>query len=144
MVKARVTLNTLYRAATRRARDSNPSVSRRFKFFGGVPGQILEAWFDRRFELVISPQITDEYFRVAEIVRARYAEGDAEPILVLLAQNSVLVDVIPLAETVCRDPDDDKFLACALAAGGALVVSGDGGLRAVSGYRGRDTQRICR
>lgn len=36
---------------------------------------------------------------------------------------------------MCSDPDDDKFLACAVAAGAAYAVSGDRGLLAASPYR---------
>jgi predicted nucleic acid-binding protein len=41
----------------------------------------------------------------------------------------------PLPETVCEDPDDDKFLACALASASTVVISGDKHLLKVSGYR---------
>jgi uncharacterized protein len=37
---------------------------------------------------------------------------------------------------VCTDADDDKFLACALAAGISVIVSGDKRLSAVSGWNG--------
>ncbi len=40
-----------------------------------------------------------------------------------------------LAEAVSRDHDDDKFLACALAGNTGIVVSGDGDLLAIAGYR---------
>jgi predicted nucleic acid-binding protein len=42
---------------------------------------------------------------------------------------------------ICTDPDDDKFLACALASGAATIVSGDKHLVAVSGYRGIEVLR---
>lgn len=29
-------------------------------FFAGVPGRVLEAWADGKFELVLSPSIFDE------------------------------------------------------------------------------------
>lgn len=35
-------------------------------FFGGVPGDLLEAWGQEAFELVASPKIIDEYFRTLE------------------------------------------------------------------------------
>jgi len=41
-----------------------------------------------------------------------------------------------LPEPVSKDPDDDKFLACALAGNAATVVSGDSDLLKVSGYCG--------
>ena len=56
--------------------------------------------------------------------------------LTLLAIHSELVDAPDLPEPVCEDPDDDKFLACALAAGVEVVVSGDRHLLRVSGWSG--------
>ena len=41
-----------------------------------------------------------------------------------------------LGEPVCDDPDDDKFIACALAGKSKLIVSGDKHLLKVSGFRG--------
>jgi uncharacterized protein len=40
-----------------------------------------------------------------------------------------------LSEQVCSDPDDDKFLACAIACGNKLIVSGDKHLLKVSGFQ---------
>lgn len=37
-----------------------------------------------------------------------------------------------LAEPICRDPQDDKFIACALAVDAEVIVSGDKDLLAVS------------
>jgi predicted nucleic acid-binding protein len=41
-----------------------------------------------------------------------------------------------LAEPVSRDPDDDKFLACALAASAPVVVSGDRDLQTLGSWQG--------
>jgi predicted nucleic acid-binding protein len=41
-----------------------------------------------------------------------------------------------LPESVCDDPDDDKFIACAVSAGVGIIVSGDRHLLQVSGYQG--------
>jgi predicted nucleic acid-binding protein len=41
-----------------------------------------------------------------------------------------------LPESLCEDPDDDKFIACALAGRCRVIVSGDGHLLKVSGFRG--------
>jgi putative PIN family toxin of toxin-antitoxin system len=42
------------------------------------------------------------------------------------------------AETkgICRDPDDDKIIACAVAGGAKYIVSGDKDLLDLSKYRG--------
>ncbi|WP_396216981.1 PIN domain-containing protein, partial [Gemmatimonas sp.] len=47
----------------------------------------------------------------------------------------LLVDAPPLDERVSEDPDDEMFLAAALAANARLIVSGDKHLLRVSGWR---------
>ncbi|MDO3377132.1 hypothetical protein M3027_03240 [Geoalkalibacter halelectricus] len=42
----------------------------------------------------------------------------------------------PLCEAVSADPDNDKFIACALSSGSKLIVSGDKHLLDVRGFRG--------
>jgi predicted nucleic acid-binding protein len=37
---------------------------------------------------------------------------------------------------VCRDPDDDRVLECALAAGAKVIVSGDRDLLDLGAFRG--------
>ena len=103
-------------------------------FFGGVPGRILAAWREGRFELAVSPDIADEYARVGERLAQRFAGVDVQVILDLIVRNAEVVPSTALPEPVCDDPDDDKFLACALAARADLIVSGDKKLLAVSGY----------
>ena len=50
-----------------------------------------------------------------------------------------LADILepqPLSAPVCRDPDDDHVLACALAARATLIVSGDKDLLDLHPYQG--------
>ena len=104
-------------------------------FFGGAPGNILHAWQAGQITLAVSPEIIEEYIATAEVLSARYESIPLEPILALIAKHSELWQSPPFAEQVSSDPDDDKFLACALASGAECVVSGDKALRRVSGYR---------
>jgi predicted nucleic acid-binding protein len=61
----------------------------------------------------------------------------SEAFAALLVVNSEIVDApAHLPEQVCTDADDDKFLACALAARISVIVSGDKRLRAESGWNG--------
>jgi predicted nucleic acid-binding protein len=48
---------------------------------------------------------------------------------------SIIFFVPQLTGIVCEDPDDDKFLTCALASGTNLVVSGDRRLLTASGRK---------
>lgn len=104
-------------------------------FFSGPPFQILQALRDRKIQLVVSPEILDEYRRVGEILAGQHPAIDLEPVLGFVVQNAVVFSAPPLSERICDDPDDDKFLACALASGSNLVVSGDRHLLKVSGHQ---------
>ena len=104
-------------------------------FFGGPPGRVLAAWRDGMIEVVVSHEIIEEYVRVGDELSARFPAVDLGPALDLVAACATMVAAPPLPEPVCSDPDDDKFLACAAAAGATYVVSGDRGLLAASPYR---------
>jgi predicted nucleic acid-binding protein len=47
-----------------------------------------------------------------------------------------MVAAMPLTDPVCTDPDDDKFLACAVASKAKVICSGDKALLKTTGYRG--------
>jgi uncharacterized protein len=104
-------------------------------FFSGPPYQILKAWRDGKIQLAISPAIFEEYHRVGEILAEDHPSIDLKPVLDYLLLNAEVYTAPPLLEAVCEDPDDDKFLACALASESTVVVSGDKHLLNVSHYR---------
>ena len=60
---------------------------------------------------------------------------DLRLILELVTSKAELVRAKSLSEPVCVDPDDDKFLACALKSKCKVIVSGDKHLLHVSGLR---------
>lgn len=110
-------------------------------FFAGPPYQILDAWRYGRLQLIISADILDEYQRVSKTLTKEYPQVDVAPIMKLLAVEAEMISPLRLPERVCQDPEDDKFLACALAAKTGIVISGDKHLLRVSGYRGIEVIR---
>ena len=110
-------------------------------FFGGLPRRILEAWRDGGLEVVFSPQILAEYQRVGERLGERFEGVDLHPFLQLLGIHGRLQDAPGLEGPVTDDPDDDKFFACAYAAGVKIIVSGDDHLLRVSGWKGIEVLR---
>ena len=104
-------------------------------FWAGPCYDILTAWRDGRFRLLLTTAILDEYIRVAARLSREFPGVDAAGFIGLLVCEAGFCDAVALPERVCSDPDDDKFIECALAAGG-MVISGDKHLLAVSGYRG--------
>lgn len=105
-------------------------------FFSGPPHQILKIWRDGKIEIVLSEAILEEYHRVGEELAVQFPAVEITPIMELLAVEADLVEASSLAERVCQDPHDDKFLACALSGGVEVIVSGDKHLLDVSGYKG--------
>ena len=111
--------------------------------FGGTPGRILTVWANGGFALVVSPEILDEYRRVGTELAAGWApmERALDALLAVAAVHAIVVNAPPLAAGVCEDPDDDKFLAAALAGEAPVVVSGDKHLLRVSGWQAIEVLR---
>jgi len=105
-------------------------------FFAGPPSLILQAWRDGKVRLIVSPEILEEYQRVGEEMSGGFPSIDIQPILDLLTISAEVISSPFLSEPVCKDPDDDKFLACAISSKCKLVISGDKQLLAVSGFKG--------
>jgi putative PIN family toxin of toxin-antitoxin system len=105
-------------------------------FFGGVPGRILAAWSDERFDMLASVDILTEYRRVVARLESRFPKVAAQPLLDLIMRECRLVDPVPVPASACSDPDDLKFLGCALAGGARCIVSGDRALLHASGFEG--------
>ena len=105
-------------------------------FFRGPPYQALEAWRDGVIQLVVSEKILEEYLRVGEILSKQFSKIRLNPILELLTIEAEIVADFKLPAPVCIDPEDDKFLECAIAGKVDVLVSGDKHLLNVSGYCG--------
>lgn len=101
----------------------------------GPPHALLAKARDGAVDLVLSPALIDELVDV--IARPKFTDilaRTSQTPARILAELRSLVDVVaapPLPRPICRDPDDDAVLACALAARADLIVSGDDDLRAL-------------
>jgi putative PIN family toxin of toxin-antitoxin system len=105
-------------------------------FFGGRPYRVLESWRAGKVEIAVSEGILEEYRSVGDRLSREFPGVEVGPFLELLSINAKVYSVPDLPSRVCQDPDDDKFLACALASGAKVIISGDQALQKVSGYAG--------
>jgi putative PIN family toxin of toxin-antitoxin system len=84
---------------------------------------VLDLWANDRIELVVSPSIMEEYERILARMDRKMPER-ADFWRLFIAQYSTIVEA-PSAFRICRDPKDDMFLDCAVAAVAKYVISGD-------------------
>ena len=57
-------------------------------FFSGPPAGILRAWSQGKFQLVLSPEILDEYKRVSAELAVKFPDIDIQRILDLIVVHS--------------------------------------------------------
>ena len=105
-------------------------------FFGGVPFEVLSAWHNGDFELVVSEAVMAEYREIAVRMKAKFPSIEPEIWMRYIEDHATMVSAAPLATQVCEDADDDVFLACAAAASAKIVCSGDKHLLACNGWNG--------
>ncbi|VEN74763.1 putative toxin-antitoxin system toxin component, PIN family [Candidatus Desulfarcum epimagneticum] len=105
-------------------------------FFSGPPSRILKEWRNKRFEIALCEKILSEYQRVADELSHKYPQIDTAPIIEWVADHGQLIDTEGVDISVCEDPDDDKFIECAIAGKCDIIVSGDKHLLKLAGYKG--------
>jgi putative PIN family toxin of toxin-antitoxin system len=107
----------------------------------GIPAQVMDAWRDRRYVLVISPAIIAEMRSTLNYPRIRrkynITDEDVEGLIVLIQHDALLVPgEADVAGAIPADPTDEKILACALDSRADLVVSGNLHLLDLVQYQG--------
>ena len=105
-------------------------------FFTGPPHQILKAWRDGQVQILISPEILEEYSRVGSNLASRFKGVDLEPFLELMTIHSEMITPPALPLVTQEDPSDDKFLECAVAGNATAIVSGDKHMLKLYKFRG--------
>jgi len=115
--------------------DTNVFIS---SFFGGNPRKIVDLWKSGQVTLCLSKPIIDEYVAVLQRL-GLHNERELSELLSLLAHGfHVLFSArTPTLHVVEEDPDDDKFIECAVALKADFVISGDKALTAIQDYMGR-------
>jgi len=119
---------------TRVVVDTNIFVS---SFFGGNPRKIIEYWKSGQIVLCLSRPILDEYVDVLRRMGLQ-DEHELEELLSLFANgfHTLFTAKTPKLTIVEKDPDDDKFIECAVALNSKYIISGDKALREVKDYMG--------
>jgi putative PIN family toxin of toxin-antitoxin system len=106
----------------------------------GFPGRLIEFAVDKEIELFTSRTLLDEL--AATLAKKKLAKPvlatrlTADQMLRNYQRLATRVTARQLARQISRDADDDAVLACALAAGADLIVSGDDDLLVLKHFQG--------
>ncbi len=113
--------------------DTNVLISGLF-WPSGPPRTLLEKWLVGKVSVLASQEIIDEYRAVVR----RLSQKRSMDVTRLLERLLMLVDYVmvsPLPAQICDDPDDDKFIAAAVAGRVKYIVTGDRALLRVKRFR---------
>lgn len=85
----------------------------------------------RCYAVAVSAEVFAEYEATAAEFQPRFPDGNSAGSLAWLRLKAKWVEPAPLGKRRSRDPKDDPFLACALAAKAGFVVTRDDDLLAL-------------
>lgn len=112
--------------------DTNVFIS---SFFGGIPRQIIDCWKKGTITLCFSQPIIEEYIEVLNRLGLKN-KNEVQNLTKLFAEgyNSIFTARTPDLEVVEDDPDDNKFIECAVALDCKIIISGDKHLQNIKKY----------
>jgi putative PIN family toxin of toxin-antitoxin system len=112
--------------------DTNIFIS---SFFGGVPREIIDLWKTGKITICLSQEIIEEYIEVLNRLGLKN-KSEIFELTKLFAEgyNSIFTTKTPRLQIVEDDPDDNKFLECAVALDCKVIISGDKHLKNIKKY----------
>ncbi len=112
--------------------DTNIFVS---SFFGGKPRKIIDLWKEGKITLCLSKDILNEYIEVLHRIGLQ-DEVELEELLSLFTKsfNILFTTKTPRINVVKDDPDDDKFIECAVALKAEVIITGDKAIEVIGEY----------
>ncbi len=115
--------------------DTNVFISGIF-WEGNFCSQIIDKWKHKKFELISSIEILDEFVRTLRNFKIQMPEDMIEEWRNLIIRNSIIVEPTIKLNVVKKDPDDNKFLEAALTGKALLIISQDKHLLKLEEYQG--------
>ena len=103
--------------------DTNVFIS---SFFGGNPRKIIDLWKQDGIKLCLSQAIVEEYIEV--LLRLGLKDkSEIKELLNLFSNrgNTIFTCATTPVSLIIEDPDDNKFVECAVALDAKYIISGD-------------------
>ena len=104
--------------------------------FVGISNKLVDLWQKEEFKFLLSKEILDEYIKVLHYPKFELKEFEiGEIIKKELIPYITPVKVKKIAKIIKEDPDDNKFLACAIYGKANFIISGDKHLLKIKKYK---------
>jgi len=112
--------------------DTNVFIS---SFFGGNPRKIVDLWKQDRLQLCLSQAIIEEYIEVL-LRLGLQNNSEIKELLSLFAKggNTLFTSSTEPVSLIADDPDDNKFIECAISLNAEYIISGDKHLLKIKKY----------
>ena len=112
--------------------DTNIFIS---SFFGGIPREIINLWKTEKIKLCLTQKIIEEYLEVLNRLGLKDKQ-EINKLTLLFAEgfSSIFTTKTPSLKIVEDDPDDNKFIECAVALNSKIIISGDKHLKDIKKY----------
>lgn len=104
-------------------------------FFGGAPRRVLEAVVSRSISAYATTEIVEAYTEIVQEMINRKQGHLSAAVLTPFVQSLHMVEASTSVKA-SRDPDDDKFIGCAIDSHAYYIVSGDKDLLVLENYEG--------
>jgi len=103
-------------------------------FFGGKPEHLIELLMQQDVDAFVSQDILREYQETVNELTQKYSQRKIHVPFTQIAAACKMIE--PTSQIhVCRDPDDDKFIECAVDSQSIYIVSGDKDLLDINHYQ---------
>jgi putative PIN family toxin of toxin-antitoxin system len=104
--------------------------------FTGETSRVVRWGKDRRIIPVITRETFEELRSVLHYPKFALRRQEIRDIIEIeILPYFEVIDVVQSVRNVCRDPEDDKFIACAISAGVDYLVTGDQDLANMKKYK---------
>ena len=94
--------------------------------FKGELARLVELWKGGRIIPLFSKETFDEFRTVLTCPKLKLSQTEIETIIeAKVLPFFEVIEATDVVSGICKDPDDDKFIACAVSGGAGVLVTGD-------------------
>ncbi len=107
--------------------------------WGGSPSRIIEAAEKKKIRIILSEEMVHEINETLAYPRLRRVYESVgvkrEELIEAVLRTSQLIETTTKINFICEDPEDNKFIECAVAGEAEYIVSGDKHLLKAGKYK---------